>query len=321
MISALIIIIGLSLLILIHELGHFLAAKYFGVKVEEFGFGFPPRLWSKEHGETVYSVNSLPFGGFVRLYGENKPLGPRSFLSQTAGRRALIIIAGVALNFLAGWFLISAIYFIGLPPAVVVNEVLAGSPGKAAGIQTGDVILNFKTAGELVDFVKEHPGEEMILEIRRLDNNLIFRLTPQPRLGLSLVDAGIPARSLGASFIAGLKTSFDLAGAVLLALATLFQAPGNVVGPVGILEIAVKTGGAGLIYLLQILALISINLAVLNILPIPALDGGRLFFIIIEKLRGRPLDFQKEARANLIGFAFLLALIVLVTVKDIIGIF
>ena len=137
------VIIFLSILILIHELGHFWAAKKFGLLVEEFGFGLPPKIWSKKIGETVYSLNALPFGGFVKIFGEDgEAAGTRSFPSLSLGRRAIIIAAGVLMNFLFGWLVISVVFSIGLPPAVVITEVRENTPAMEIGLKAGDKIIS-----------------------------------------------------------------------------------------------------------------------------------------------------------------------------------
>ena len=158
MAAFILIVIGLSALVIIHELGHFLAAKRLGLLVEEFGIGLPPRAWSRKIGETVYSFNWLPFGGFVKIYGErNLDEQPdldirRSFSRQTLGRRAAIIIAGVLMNFLLGWLLISAVFSVGMPQALLVTDLKEGGVAAAAGIQKGDQLPDFKTVPELLKF-------------------------------------------------------------------------------------------------------------------------------------------------------------------------
>src|SRR3989344_5243660 len=302
--TILLVVLGISILILVHELGHFLAAKFFNVKVEEFGFGFPPRLFYKQVGETKYSINLLPLGGFVKLLGES-PAAPvpetekhRSFSSQNAGKRTLIIIAGVLMNF------------------------LQDTPAAIAGLKSGDQLSDFKTADEFISFVDARKGEEVNLNIRRGGEILNVLVVPRVNvpegegaLGVAITETGFPQKSFFGSLFEGFKTSIQIVSAIFTGLLSLiigvftgardFE---NLVGPVGIFGVATQAGQLGYIYLLQLIGIISLNLFVLNIFPFPALDGGRLLFIIIEKIKGSPMAPRLEAVANGLGFAFLLAL-------------
>lgn len=333
---AILLFIGLSLTILIHEAGHFFAAKYFNLKVEEFGFGFPPRIFSKQRGETRYSVNWLPFGGFVKIYGENREEGigeevRRSFSFQPAYARAAVVVAGVVMNFVLGWFLLSLIFMIGTPTAIVVSEVREHSPAQLAGIREGDVIVGFKSAQEFILHVNTNQGQEISLEI--LEENetknvsVIPRINPpegEGALGIGLLDAGVPRKGFFESLVFGFSTAI---ATIMLVLARFYELVANVfgggdgyrmiTGPVGIFSVAQQVGRLGLIYVLQMIALISLNLAVFNILPFPALDGGRLFFIVIEKLKGSPLPVRFEQIANAVGFALLFTLMIAITVQDV----
>lgn len=334
----LIVIIGISLLILIHEFGHFLAARKFGVLVEEFGFGFPPRLFSKKIGETRYSLNLLPFGGFVRLYGENQweeindEKRSRSFFIQPAWKRALVIVAGVAMNFILGWALMSVIFAVGTPRAVMVSEVLPGSPAAQVGILANDQFKDFQLGSEFISFIDKNRGKEIVLNINRAGEDFQIKATPrisgEGALGVAVVEAGIERHSLPASVWEGLKASVEIVGGILVGFASLFwglitqgRLLVDFVGPIGIFGVANQAGSMGFIYLVQLVALISLNLAVLNIFPFPALDGGRLLFVIIEKIKGSPLPQDAERSANAIGFLLLLVLIIVVTVRDVIHLF
>lgn len=337
----LLVIVGISLLILIHELGHFLAAKAFGLLVEEFGFGFPPRLFSKKIGETVYSFNILPFGGFVKIYGEESSVAEspedrkRAFYAQRAWRRILIILAGVAMNFLLGWFIISAIFMVGVPKSIVVTDVAAGSPAAMIGIQKGDQITGFKDSEEFTSFVQQNRGREITLLLKRDGEQFSVGVVPrieapagQGALGIAFAEAGVDRQPVLASFWSSLKASVGLVSAIftglyqlLLALFTQGQLLPGFVGPVGIFGIASQAAGLGILYFLQLLALISLNLFALNILPFPALDGGRLLFVLIEKIKGSPLSPQFEKSANAFGFLLLLLLMLALTVRDVARLF
>src|SRR5688500_10619475 len=172
MFSAIIVIIGISVLILLHELGHFIAAKRAGLRVDEFGFGFPPRMFSIKRGETRYSINWLPFGGFVRIYGESKeqinqealdgkePDTSRSFAHQSAWRRSVIILAGIVTNFVFGWFILSAVFMIGASESVVVTHVASNSPAEIAGFVPGDELVGYEKAEDFVLFTADNRGQE-----------------------------------------------------------------------------------------------------------------------------------------------------------------
>ena len=328
------VIIFLSILVLIHELGHFLVAKKFGLLVEEFGFGLPPQIWKKKIGETIYSINALPFGGFVKIYGEDreeKAEKDRSFASLPIKKRSLIIFAGVLMNFLLGWLLISVIFSIGVPQAILITKVELNSPAAEIGLQAGDKILS-AGADNFIKFIDEHRGQEIVIKIERNGEIKEFKTIPrinppagEGALGIALMESGLAKKNLLASVWEGLKTSVEIIRAVFAAIfnlitkalvgkATLEQ----IAGPVGIVKITAQAGSLGFVYLLQLLALISLNLVVINIFPFPALDGGRLLFLLIEKIKGSPLPIKFEKYANAVGMAFLLFLMIVITIKDII---
>jgi len=374
------IIIFLSVFVLIHELGHFLAAKKFGLLVEEFGFGLPPRIWGKKIGETIYSINALLFGGFVKIYGENreeavsgsseeisisqteekiivsenqltidekltmeKIVVPnrRSFNFLSISRRALVISAGVLMNFLLGWLIISVIFSIGISQAVMVTQVESNSPAAEIGLLAGDKIVAVSAdsqkleeqinADNFVKFVNEHQGREIILKIEREGQIKEFKTIPRVNppagegaLGIGLIEAGLAKKNLISSIWEGLKTSVEIIQAVFVAIFNLISkvfigqaSLKQIAGPVGIVKMTAQAGNLGFVYLLQLLALISLNLVVINILPFPALDGGRLLFLLIEKIKGSPLPARFERYANTVGMALLLFLMAIITIKEI----
>ncbi len=340
----LILIIGISVLILIHEFGHFLAARRMGLLVEEFGIGFPPRLFSKKIGETIWSVNALPFGGFVRIHGEKpeleaeagKTIDPkRSFANLSVGRRAIIIAAGVIMNFFLGWLLVSAVYMVGVPQKVVIQSVGADTPAFVAGFMPGDILLDFNSVDVFTGYIQASKGTEISVVIER--GGEIRTLSTTPRidvpegegpLGVSLAEFGQEKLSIIRSLGAGFMTSVEILGAIIVSLWTLLvglftggAVAENFVGPVGIFQIANESARFGLANLFQLIGLISLNLVILNVLPIPALDGGRLFFLAIEKIKGSPMVARREAIANAIGFVLLIVLMVFITVRDVIRIF
>ncbi len=344
----LLVIFGLAVLVLIHELGHFLAAKLLGMRVEEFGVGFPPRILKKKIGGTLYSLNLLPFGGFVRLYGEDEPAVAanaesakgRGFNNEPAGKRTLVTLAGVFMNVVLGWLLLSLVFMIGVPRHLMIAEVAPDSPALSAGLKAGDVVARVEagnlnladpvSADDFTRLVKSGAGN-INLEIERGSEKLNFNLAPranppagQGPLGVNITETGFEAQPFFQSLISGFTGTGEIAKMVFEGLgaffAQIFTSPGaiqNVAGPVGIVVLAAQATSLGFIYFIQLLALISINLAVLNLLPFPALDGGRFLFLIIEKLRGTPVSRRVQIWVNGAGFAALILLMIFVTVKDV----
>jgi regulator of sigma E protease len=348
MLIVVIVIIGLSLLILGHEAGHFFAAKLFGLKVDEFGFGFPPRIFAIKRGETEYSFNWLPFGGFVKISGERGEFAladqnPESkdtdqkklFFAQPTWKKSIILLAGVIINFIFGWLLISAAFMIGTPQALVIGGVEAGSPAQQVGIEAGDVVKGFTDSQSFINFIDAHRGQPTEIAITRNDKEIDFTVTPRTitapnegAVGVDLADAGSPRESPLPALWDGLQSAVSLLGLTVVAFYDLIKnllvhaslLPG-VVGPVGIFGVAEETGHIGLVYLLQFLGVISINLAVVNCIPFPALDGGRFLMTIIEKIKGSAIPDKVEGWVNGLGFAFLLLLMVLLTIRDVRGLF
>ena len=324
LIGIIFVVIFLSILILVHELGHFLFAKKFGLLVEEFGFGLPPKIFSKKIGETTYSFNALPFGGFVKIFGEdNLEAGQnreRSFINLKIWQRAIVLFSGVLFNFLLGWLAFSIVFAVGLPQAVVITEIKKNSPAQEVGILAGDKIIDFQKTDEFIKYINEQQGKNIVLRIERDGKILNFKTTPrinppvnEGALGVGLIDVGLQKKNPLASFWEGLKTSSELVKAIFMSITKLIAGVfvgkaslESVTGPIGIVKITAQAGTLGFAYLIQLLALISLNLAVINILPFPALDGGRLFFLAIEKIKGSSLNPRTEKLANTIGLVFLI---------------
>ncbi|TSA46472.1 RIP metalloprotease RseP, partial [bacterium] len=302
-------------------------------------------------GGTVYSFNFLPFGGFVRLYGEDEAAADmadgkagkreeKGFNNETAWKKALVVIAGVFMNVVLGWLLLSSVFMIGVPKHLMIAEVAPVSPAFSAGLKAGDVILGLKAGNVSLsdpisadDFTKIiRSGETYVnLEIERGSENLSFRMEPrknppegQGPLGVNIVEVGLKSQPFFQGLSSGLSGVWGTTKMVIeglgLFIGQIFTSPGaiqNVAGPVGIVVLAAQATSLGFVYFIQLLALISINLAVLNLLPFPALDGGRFLFIIIEKLRGAPVSRRFQIWVNSAGFAVLILLLIFVTVKDI----
>ncbi len=341
--TLLITIIILSCVVIIHELGHFFAAKWCGIKVDEFGIGFPPKLVSKKWGETVYSINLLPFGGFVKLHGENEEVdheSERSFIKKAPWKKALVLVSGVLMNIVLGWFLFIIISAVGVPQSVFVSEVREGSPASLAGIEKGDAVLSIsygeitivpKTAEDVVLAIEAAKEERILLTLERngkeITEELEGRLRPpegEGPLGIGLVEVGIEKKSIGASIIEGAKETGMVLKSIVIGFGTLIagiwgdhEVFKNVTGPVGIFNIAMSLSTLGVLYLLHFVAFISLNLAVLNIIPFPALDGGRLLFVGIEKLIRKRVPQKWEMYLNLAGFSVLILLTIVITIRDV----
>lgn len=368
--SIVIFIIILSALVIVHELGHFLVAKRFDIRVDEFGLGFPPRAkklftWKG----TPFTLNWLPFGGFVKIFGENpsdnletkfpselgnlvSKLGD-SFQSKNRGVQAVVLIAGVVGNFLFAWFLISLGFVTGLPaPAnlgfpvtdsrTVITTVLPDTPAELAGLKSGDAVVSLSRNGvnseltpEALSLFIAESIEPIVFEVERGGQVSKKTVVPtedilenRPAVGVSMDTIGIVKLLPHKALWHGLKTTSELTLLTGKAIATfIFQALGGkadlsgVTGPIGIVGMVGDVRELGFSYLITFTALISINLAVINLLPFPALDGGRLLFVAIEAVSRRSIPPRIFNMVNTVGFAILILLMLLITVQDIRNIF
>lgn len=350
MIILILVIVGLSLLILGHEAGHFFMAKLFGLQVNEFGFGFPPRITAWKRGETTYSLNWLPFGGFVKIGGEHGEFAvldkddahtgfpqdaSRLLYAQPAWKKSLIMLAGVFMNFILGWLFLSLTLMIGAPQALVIGAVQPNSPAQQAGVMAGDIVKGYASSQSFIDFVNAHRGESATISVLRNDKEINFTVVPRVEtapnegaMGVELAETGAAREGLLAALGDGFKGAALIVWLTVLAFYQLIRElfihatllPG-IVGPVGIFGIAEETGKIGLAYLLQFIGIVSLNLTVVNLIPFPALDGGRFLMAIVEKIKGSALSYRVETWINGIGFAFLIILMVLLTVRDVRGLF
>lgn len=359
--SFILFFIILAILVFVHELGHFAIAKWAKVKVLEFGLGFPPRLWGKKYGETIYSINAIPFGGFVQIFGEDSegeafegPDKARAFVAQKRHIQAAILLAGVTCNFLFAWFLFSVGYMSGFPASVssgdtrvenarlIVTDVLAGAPAQGAGIEAGTEIHSLrdgiseiapKTPEDVKKYIEARANTPIEFVLGKSDTIILKKVIPQgetgsARVGISMDQIGtlrLPFfEALGQGGIHTLRLMKDVLFSLLGFIRDIFTFNADfsqVTGPLGIATFVGKAQGLGWMYLLSFSAFISVNLGVLNLLPFPALDGGRLLFVIIEAIIRRPLPRAFSQKANQIGFAILLLLMLVVTVKDIVKFF
>ena len=383
--TIIIFILVLSLLVFVHEMGHFVTARRFGVKAEEFGFGFPPRAvgWYKNRAgkwrtifgnksvesleneadenkrpapkATVYSLNWLLVGGFVKIKGqdgEEKESGD-SFAGQKIWRRVVILAAGVFMNIVLAWVLFSIGYMIGLPqstdtvsryarvstPEVVIADVMPNTPAAQAGLKVDDLVLkvdniSIGTEKALQDAIAADAGKTATLLIKRSTQEMTITVTPtaptggRATIGVAIFSAGLVSYPFFVAIWEGLRTSILLLIQIVVAFAVLIRdlfmghnVGSQFAGPVGIATITGQAARLGFSYLLQFVALLSLNLAIVNILPFPALDGGRILFLGIEKIKGKPVKREVENIIHNIGFFLLIALVIFITYRDIVKLF
>ncbi len=389
MLTLIIFLAVLSVLVIAHEWGHFIVARKSGMKVYEFGLGFPPRLggvyknpktgkwrwvWGngksslkqtaggekreQEYPTTLYSFNWLPLGGFVKIKGENGEARNEkdSFMYHSLWKRALVLVAGVTMNFILAALLLAGGLMIGLPtdisggvddsavivegPFVMIQQVQVDTPADKAGIQYGDKVLAIngmviKDMAEMVGYINEHTeasSDTIELEILRGKEKISYSIAPAmikgesvPKLGVILGNAGIVRYPWHLAIVKGFMGAgimlvnifigfFLLIKNLIVGQGLLFE----VAGPVGIANVIGASAKLGISYLIHISAVISLSLAALNILPIPALDGGRLLFVIIEKITKKPVPMKYEQTAHMIGFVLLMILIIVVTWRDVV---
>lgn len=356
MLAIIVFILVFGLIVLVHELGHFLAAKWAGVAVEEFGIGFPPRLWSIKRKGTVYSINWIPFGGFVRLKGDGKQIDHRDSLSsRSALTRLGVAVAGVLMNFFLGFLVLLIGFYLGMPPivthpksyvgeenlktAVVIVGVDKNQPAYSAGFKPGDVVLRVKEkeivlSGDLVETVSKNPGRALSVLVKRKGEEQTLTVTPALQEGKGsigvIIEDGITKVRYSPFLVPyfALQEALKIVSAVAVALfnfiVQLFTKgvlPPDLAGPVGIAKLTAEILTLGFFRLLQFVVLLTINLGILNILPFPALDGGRIVFVLLELVRGRRLPVAVENLIHSIGFVLLMILILVVTYRDILKLF
>lgn len=429
--TAALFLLVLGIIVFFHELGHFFMAKLYGVKVEEFGIGFPPKIFGFKKGETQYTINWIPLGGFVKIIGEDgEGKGdPKSFSSRSVSQRFQIIAAGVVMNFILAFVIFSAIYMIGFPqgisgenasklknardfgvvvaeilkdsPAfadgfnpgdkivsvdgknvqnvkdiknaiegkgeqkvvvgllrgkesitkemvpvndlsVVIADVSKGSPAFEADLRAGDRVLNIDgknvySIRDLQDLIDKKRGEKVAISIVRGDEKMTKIIIPRKEkkenegaLGVVLSEGMSLAETAVFSYspLEAIKKGFEYTVFLTMALVSAFGGivfellktggtTAEVSGPIGIAAMTQQAAAMGFVTVLNFIAIISVNLAIINVLPLPALDGGRLLFLVVEKIKGSPLNQEWEAKVNNIGFALLMLLMVVVTFKDV----
>ena len=369
--SIIIFIIVLVILILVHEVGHFVSAKKSGIRVDEFGIGFPPKILAKKIGETIYSLNLIPFGGFVKIFGENPDEesisgidSKRSFVNKPKKIQALVIVAGVVCNVLLAFVLFIGGFMIGMPMSendplvtesnykisdakLTIVEVLSKTPADTVGLKAGDEILSIATkndnidilnASNIADFMNLHIGEEVAIIYAREGEVLLSEVIPENNIvpdepkrgaiGISMGMIGVLKLPIHKAVIESFNLTVGMTYAIALALggflanAIMLNADlSQIAGPVGIVGLVGDAAALGFVTLLNFTAIISIHLAIINLLPFPALDGGRLIVILIEAIKKSPIKIKIINTVNTIGFALLILLMLVVTYSDIIKLF
>ncbi len=364
-----IFIIVLGVMVFFHELGHFWTARKFGVKTDEFGFGLPPRIcgWKKINGkrkffwgnedveksnseDTVYSLNWIPLGGFVKIKGENgeDKQDQDSFVSKKIWQRLVIISAGVVMNVFLTFVCLTGAYLVGAPTPVDENtatpesftvqimEVKESSPAKEAGLQPGDTILRldgqpFTKMTEIQSYLAGLGKSSVEIEVSRFGEEKKFTVMPEYSeelgrsiIGIGMISAGIVKYPWYQAVWLGFKGTGYLFVEIISGFAGIIKnlvadkpIGVDVAGPIGIASLTGQVAKMGFVYLLQFMALLSMNLAIINFLPLPALDGGRALFLIVEKIRGKAINEKVERVVHGAGFFLLMMLFVVVTSRDI----
>jgi regulator of sigma E protease len=332
----------LSVMMFVHELGHFITARLSGITVQEFGFGLPPRIWGyKARNGVIYSINWIPFGAFVKMLGEEDPTAPGSFASKPRGIRALVLVAGSAMNFLLAVVAFAMVFVVGVPGvppdgAVTIAEVADSSPAQAAGLQAGDVIVSFDgqpvNVQSFRDATQSHLDQSVQIGFNRGDQTQTTTLTPrsnppdgQGAVGI-VISGGLvhlnPLAALWQGFLQAVRViGLTLSVPAMLLQGTIAPSDARLVGLVGMAQATSETvsyvADTGFWYPLFFLTgLFSAGLAIANMLPIPALDGGRLFFVLLEWIRGRRIPPEREAAYHFVGIVVLLTIMVIISFND-----
>ncbi len=380
--SIIIFIVILLVLVVSHEFGHFIVAKLNKIRVDEFSFGFPPKLFGKKIGETTYNFNLLPLGGYVKIYGENVDetdmlevgfldkdadpekveLAKRSMVNKPKYIQAFVLVAGIVMNLLVAWLLLSIGFMSGLPTSVgnapkgaiiknqalTITNVAPNSPALASGIKVGDKIIALSTPTDstrllssnlgpesIQNFVKAHGGEVVTASLVRGKEPINIVVTPEVNktsgvavIGISMDTIGTLKLPIHRAIWEGLILTKDVTVGTVVGFYNLIHGAligkadmNSLTGPVGIVGVVGDAAKFGFVYLLSFTALISINLAVINLVPFPALDGGRLLFLLIEKIKGSRIKPKVANTVNAIGFGLLMLLMVIITYPDIVKLF
>jgi regulator of sigma E protease len=358
--TIIIFIIVLAILIFVHELGHFIAARIFGIRVDAFAVGFGPKLFSWKWpskklttvNDTEYSIRLIPFGGYVKIFGENisdetvnGPDKDRSFANKPRWQQAIVLASGVLCNFIFAWLIYTVIFSSGVASSgdmvgkyekyasndrIIITEVEVDSPAANAGIKIGDIIGGFKTPEEVQQVIKDSQGKNISLDISTKNNTRTLSVAPKSEDGLYKIGIAMERVSdlslpIYLSVVEAAKYTWAMISNTVVGLYSLiisvFQGNADfsqISGPVGIAGIVGDAASLGFTFLAMITAIISINLGVINLLPFPALDGGRILVVGIESIIRRRVMPKYINIVNTVGFVLLMALMVFVTYKDIV---
>jgi len=342
----------LGILIFIHELGHFLVAKKSGVLVEKFSIGFGPKLWSKKKGETEYALSAIPLGGFVKMYGESleadveEDMKDRSFAHKSLKARFAIVFAGPLFNFILAIVIYMMIFMIGTPRFLAsVGGVIEGTPAQTAGLMDGDIVKSLdgkemKYWDEMSMYISQKPGEPVAFTIERADKIINLTVTPESvvdknvfgedmkigRIGIQRGTLTETVRELNpfTALYKGVQQTYKVSELMVMGVVKIFQkvVPADSLGgPIMIVKMAKDSAETGIISFLSFMAIISINLGILNLLPIPVLDGGHLMFFTLEAILRRPVSIKIREYANMAGLSLLLFVMFFAFYNDIMRFF
>lgn len=339
----------LGVLIIVHELGHFLAAKLGGVGVERFSLGFPPRLWGRKWGETEYVISAIPFGGYVKLSGQEPKEEvvdvQKSFSAKPIPIRMQVVVAGPLFNLLCAALIFTAVHLSGVPTLTSkVGEVKAGSPAMKAGLKQGDRIVALEGEqvaewDQLTKSIHNHPGKPLHLVIRRGSQEFSLQVTPEAQTVEDILGGKTRVGLIGitpaeeytykrynpiVALYKGVEKTWQVTKFTLISILRIFQKviPAHTIGgPIMILQMAGQQAQQGALNLAFFVALLSVNLAVLNLLPVPLLDGWHLFLLSLEGLIGRPISLGKQEMAQRVGLLLLISLMLFAFYNDLMRIF
>ncbi len=357
----------LLVLVIVHEFGHFVVAKLTNMRVDEFAFGFPPRLYSKKKGETTYSINALPLGGYVSIWGENGSEAdsahdgakhhPRAFANRPWWAQLLVLIAGVTMNMLLAWIIFVGISYGKVPmstddpvygtlvtnPSLMVIDAAKESPAYKAGIIPGSVLLKISSAGKqadlstatsLITFIASHPNDPFSISYKRPDNVVtdtviasVYGIVPDKKaIGIAVENVGVLDATLFQALQIGTEKTYNMTMMIFDGLGSLvtslFRGESvikSLSGPIGIAKVVDQTSSYGYTAVLTLVAVLSINLAIFNILPLPALDGGRMVVVLVETITKKRVPFKYYSWVNMVGFSLLMLLLIVVTINDVRG--
>jgi regulator of sigma E protease len=332
LVTAISSVIVFGLIVMIHELGHFITAKLTDMKVYEFSLGFGPLLYKTNKGETQYSLRVFPLGGYVKIAGEDENTDDeRSIQNKPLWARVLVILAGPVMNFVLAAVLIASIGFFTGVTTTVVDEITPGQPAEKAGIKPGDKIISIggqkvSKWEEVVTLVGGSPGKTLDITFVREGKNRNVELVPLgvkesngTERGVIGIKSKIKRFNPIAALSDGISRTYWMSTMILkgLILMIMGKMKADIIGPVGIVQMVGQAAQVGVYNLLYLASIISVNLGLFNLLPIPALDGSRLVFYGVEWLRGKPIDPEKEGLIHVIGFTLLIVFMILIAYKDI----